>query len=74
MSDYMRVGAPRLDPLMDTGEESAASRWIRQRANELIDAGIGVPNAFQQARADYAQLAMRDGAHAVHKVAKSPQK
>ena len=74
MTDFLRVGAPRLDPLMDTSEESAASRWIRQRAHELVDAGVAIPNAFQQARADYVKLSMRDTSHAVAKPAKTHQK
>ena len=74
MTDFLRVGAPRLDPLNDTGEETAASRWIRQRAHELIDAGRGIPDAFQQARADYVQVARRDGTHAAVKPVKSSQK
>ena len=72
MTDFLRVGAPRLDPMMDPSEEGTASRWIRQRAHELINTGVGVPNAFQQARADYAQVARRgaDG-HAVTRPAKN---
>ena len=74
MTDFLRVGAPRLDPLIDSAEETAASRWIRQRAHELIDAGLGMPDAFQQARTDYAQLSMRERAHAVSKPASSQKK
>ena len=74
MTDFLRIGSPRFDPLTDTSEESAASRWIRQRAHELIDAGVGIPNAFQQARADYVQASMRDGTREAVKPVKSTQK
>jgi hypothetical protein len=73
MTDFLRVGSPRLDPLMDTSE-TAASRWIRERAHTLMDAGVGIPSAFQQARADYAKLAMRGGTGAINKTAKTDQK
>ena len=73
MTDFLRVGSPRLDPLMDTSE-TAASRWIRERAQTLMDAGLGTPSAFQQARADYAQLTMRGGIGAIGKTAKTTQK
>ena len=73
MTDFLRVGAPRLDPLMDTSE-TAASRWIRERAQTLMDAGVGIPNAFQQARADYAQLTMRGATGAISKTARASGK
>ena len=73
MTDFLRVGSLRLDPLMDTSE-TAASRWIRERAQTLMDAGVGIPSAFQQARADYAQLTRRGGTEAVSKAAKTTQK
>jgi hypothetical protein len=73
MTDFLRVGSPRLDPLMDTSE-TAASRWIRERAHTLMDAGLGIPSAFQQARADYAQLTLRGGTDAISKTAKTTQK
>jgi hypothetical protein len=72
MTDFLRVGSPRLDPLMETSE-TAASRWIRERAQTLMDAGVGIPNAFQQARADYAQLT-RSGTAAITKTAQTTQK
>jgi hypothetical protein len=35
---------------------------------------VGIPSAFQQARADYAKLAMRGGTGAINKTAKTDQK
>jgi hypothetical protein len=72
MTDFLRVGSPRLDPLTDTSE-TAASRWIRERAHTLMDAGVGIPSAFQQARVDYVQLT-RSGTAAISKTAKTTQK
>jgi hypothetical protein len=59
---------------MDPSEESTATRWIRQRAQALIDTGVGAPDAFQQARVDYVQLTMRGGVRATSKSADPPKK
>ncbi len=69
MSDFMRVGPARLDPTSNPFEESAAARWIRQRAQALIDAGVAMPAAFGQARTEHAELALREGKHAAGKPA-----
>jgi hypothetical protein len=57
----MRVGPARLDPTLNPYEESSAARWIRQRAQALIESGVAVPAAFGQARTEHAELALREG-------------
>ncbi len=42
-------------------EHDSAGDWIRQRARLLIDDGMARPTAFQRARAEYAQLLIREG-------------
>ena len=69
MSDYLRVGPARLDPTSNPFEESATARWIRQRAQALIEAGVAVPAAFGQARTEHAELALREGAKGTGKPA-----